>query len=55
MAVPNRRTLLVAVLVAAALGFAGGWWVRARSAPTVEERTREAAAHLRKSLEALTR
>jgi ABC-type transporter Mla subunit MlaD len=38
-----RRPLLVAVLVAAAIGFAVGWFARIWSEPTFEDRMRDAA------------
>jgi hypothetical protein len=55
MARQRGSTLLVAVLLAAVVGFAAGWFVRAREAPTPEERAHQAAEHLKKSLEALTK
>jgi hypothetical protein len=50
-----RRSLVVAVVLAALFGFCAGWMVRTRDAQTVEDRAHEAVEHLRKSLEGLTR
>jgi hypothetical protein len=43
----ERRLLLVAVVVAALLGFAAGWLVRHARQPSLEQRAKEAAEELR--------
>jgi hypothetical protein len=47
------RTLLFAVVVAAVLGFAAGWFARARLYPTPRERAERAAEEFRRGLEDL--
>ncbi len=42
----TARRLLVAVVVAAVLGFAVGWYARVWSEPTVESRMHDAAEKL---------
>ncbi len=49
------RALLVAAAVAAALGFAAGWFARVWSEPTVESRLEDAGKDLRRSIQDLTR
>lgn len=38
-----RKRLLLSVVIAAVIGFAAGWIARIWSAPTVEDRMRDAA------------
>ncbi len=51
----TRRTLLIAAAVAAALGFAAGWFARVWSEPTMESRLENAGKDLRRSIQDLTR
>ncbi len=47
--------LLVALLLAAAVGFGAGWWARDRTFDTPERRAQRAAEHLRDAFRDLTR
>lgn len=47
------RTITLAVLVAAILGFAAGWFARARYYPTAEERTERALEKFKEGLREL--
>ncbi len=52
---PAQRTVLVAVVTAAVLGFAGGWFARTWSEPTVEDRAHEAVKGARERLREFAR
>ncbi len=41
------RTLVIAIVVAAVLGFAAGWYARVCAEPTLESRAHEAAETVR--------
>ncbi|HET6440030.1 MAG TPA: DUF1049 domain-containing protein [Anaeromyxobacter sp.] len=49
------RSLLLLALIAAALGFAAGYYVRDLSDDSLEHRTRAAAEHVREAFRSLTR
>ncbi len=51
----TQRTLVIAVLVAAVLGFAGGWFARVWSEPTIEDRVHDAAKGAQERLREFTR
>ena len=51
----RRRIVYLALLLAAALGGGIWWWTRIRSAPTPEERAREAAERIKERVRELTR
>jgi hypothetical protein len=46
---PGERRLLAAVVIAAAIGFAAGWFMRVWTQPTVEDRMRDAAHQIQES------
>jgi hypothetical protein len=50
----NGRLLALLVVLAAAAGFAAGWWYRDRSGDSIERRTKEAAEHMRDAVRSLT-
>ncbi len=50
----SRRVLLWAIAVAAALGFAFGWYARIWYAPSPESRARQKAEELRERVHELT-
>jgi hypothetical protein len=50
----SRRFLFWALLVAAAIGFACGWWARIWTQPTPESRAREAADRIRDRVREMT-
>jgi hypothetical protein len=52
---PRERRLLVAVVIAAMLGFAAGWFMRVWTQPTVEDRMRDAAHQIQESFRRLGR
>ncbi len=45
----RERRLVVAVVIAAALGFTAGWFLRVWTEPTVEDRMRDAAHQIQES------
>ncbi len=47
---PAQRTVLVAVVTAAVLGFAGGWFARTWSQPSLEDRAHETVEGARQRL-----
>lgn len=49
------RLFVVLLILAAAGAFGAGWWLRGRSGPSPEERTREATERVRDAFKALTR
>jgi hypothetical protein len=49
------RTFILVFVVAAVLGFAGGWYARARYYPTAEERTERAMEKFKEGLRELGR
>jgi hypothetical protein len=52
---PGRRHLLIALLVAAAVGFAAGWLARASREVTFEQRMYDAEQRLRRKVNDATR
>ncbi len=52
---PRERRLLMAVVIAAALGFATGWFLRVWTEPTVEDRMRDAAHQIQESFRRMGR
>jgi hypothetical protein len=52
---PTQRTLLVAVIVSAVIGFTAGWFARIWSEPTVESRMRSATEELQERARKLGR
>ncbi len=51
----RERRLLVAVVIAAGLGFAAGWFTRVWTQPTMEDRMRDAAHEIEESFRRLRR
>jgi hypothetical protein len=51
----SQRTLLVAVVTAAVLGFAGGWFAHHWSEPTIEDRANDAVKGARERLREFAR
>ena len=52
---PRERRLAMAVVIAAALGLAAGWFLRVWTEPTVEDRMRDAAHQIQESVRKLGR
>jgi hypothetical protein len=52
---PRAIRLVVAVLIALALGFAAGYAYRRHTHPTLEERAHDAAEELKSAVERLTK
>jgi hypothetical protein len=46
----QQRTLLVAIVVAALVGFASGWYARLHVEPTIESRMHDAAESVREKV-----
>ncbi len=51
----DRAVFLLSLIVAALLGFGIGWWLRDRSAESLEQRAHHAAQHVRDAFRSLTR
>jgi hypothetical protein len=52
---PARLVFLLSLALAAILGFGAGWWARASSEVSLEQRAHEAARHLQDAFRSLTR
>jgi hypothetical protein len=52
---PARVIFLLSLALAAIFGFGAGWWARASSEASVEQRAHEAARHLQEAFRSLTR
>lgn len=51
---PSQRTLLVAAVVAALIGFAAGWFARVWTEPTVQSSTTDTERALREKVRGLS-